>query len=151
MANKRPIFTHHQIGATVRTWRYSSPFWSRDVSHPVLSPRLPQGFRGQLLGFSGKGIIGLQPYGPNAARHLKRQIGFSNCPDILVNTAYGPVSQELAGFTEQVGHHGGIGGPQNHAFVFHPVCLPAGAEPIVTAVGLYKGMRSWRDQMQSID
>jgi putative membrane protein len=93
----------------------------------------------------------LEVYGPNAPRHLKRQNGFTNCPDILVNTTYNPVTQELAGFEEQVGHHGGIGGLQNKAFVMHPVGLSAGKEPIVTAVGLHNVMRSWRDQVQSAD
>jgi uncharacterized membrane protein YvlD (DUF360 family) len=90
----------------------------------------------------------LLPYGPNAARHLRRQTRFPNCPDILVNTSYDPESQELCGFENQVGHHGGLGGPQCHAFVLHPASLPAGNEPIVTSVGLYQVLRGWRDMVQ---
>lgn len=56
-----------------------------------------------------------------------------------------PVTKELAGFEKQVGHHGGISGPQNHDCVLHPVSLLAGEEPTLTAVGLYKVIRSWRD------
>ncbi len=87
-------------------------------------------------------------YGPNAARHLKRQTGFASCPDILVNAVYDPQTQEMCGFENQASQHGGMGGPQNHAFVLHPVSLPAGEEPIVTAVGLYRVLRGWRDQIQ---
>ena len=90
----------------------------------------------------------LKPFGPNAARHLKRENGFANCPDILVNTAYDPQTQELPGFENQVSHHGGIGGPQCYAFLLHPASLPVGDVPIVTAVGLHKVMRAWRDQVQ---
>lgn len=90
----------------------------------------------------------LATFGPNAARHLKRENGFINCPDILINTTYDPQTQELPGFENQVSHHGGLGGPQNYAFVLHPVSLPAGDKPIVTAVGLYKVMRGWRDEIQ---
>ena len=90
----------------------------------------------------------LKPFGPNAARHLKRENGFPNCPDILVNTTYDPQTQELPGFENQVSHHGGLGGPQCHPFLLHPASLTVGDEPIVTAVGLHKVMRDWRDQVQ---
>lgn len=89
----------------------------------------------------------LYPYGPNAARHLRRENGFSNCPDILVNSTYDPQTQELPGFENQVSHHGGLGGPQCHPFLLHPIELPVGDEPIVTAVGLHLVMRGWREQL----
>jgi len=92
----------------------------------------------------------LLPYGQNAARHLKRQSGFATCPDMLVNTVYDPQTQEMCGFENQVSHHGGLGGPQNHAFVLHPVQLSAGEEPIVTAEGLHLVLRGWIDQSQKI-
>lgn len=92
----------------------------------------------------------LAVYGPNAARHMKRQAGFTTCPDLLVNTAYDPQTQEMCGFENQVSHHGGMGGPQNHAFVLHPVELSAGDEPIVTAVGLHRVLRGWRSQVQGL-
>jgi putative membrane protein len=91
----------------------------------------------------------LLPYGSNAARHLKRQAAFATCPDLLVNSAYDPQTQEMCGFENQVSHHGGLGGPQNHAFVLHPVSLPTSSEPIVTAEGLYRVLRGWRDQVQA--
>jgi hypothetical protein len=90
----------------------------------------------------------LIPYGPNAARHLLRETNFVNCPDILVNTTYDPQTQEMCGFENQVSHHGGLGGPQNHAFILHPVSLDAGDEPIVTAVGAHRLLRGWRDQVE---
>jgi hypothetical protein len=92
----------------------------------------------------------LLPYGPNAARHMKREASFAASPDILVNAVYDPKTQEACGFENQVSHHGGLGGPQNHAFVLHPTSLPAGDEPIVTAEGLYRVMRGWRDQVQGL-
>jgi hypothetical protein len=87
-------------------------------------------------------------YGPNAARHLKRENGFPNCPDILVNSTYDPQTQELPGFENQVSHHGGLGGPQCHPFLLYPAVLPVEDEPIVTAVSLYRVMHSWREQTQ---
>jgi len=90
----------------------------------------------------------LIPYGPNAARHLLRETNFVNCPDILVNSTYDPLTQEMCGFENQVSHHGGLGGPQNHAFILHPTSLDSGDEPVVTAVGAHRLLRGWRDQVQ---
>jgi len=89
----------------------------------------------------------LKPFGPNTARHLMRENGFSNCPDILLNTTYDPQTQELPGFENQVSHHGGIGGPQCHPFLLYPAGLPVGDKPIVTAVGLHKVLHGWREQV----
>ena len=89
----------------------------------------------------------LQPFGPNAAKHLKRENGFSGCPDILVNTTYDPQTEELPGFENQVSHHGGLGGPQCHPFLLHPASLPVGDKPIVTAVSLHKLLRGWRERV----
>ncbi|MFN2149178.1 MAG: hypothetical protein ACK2T2_12365, partial [Anaerolineales bacterium] len=85
-------------------------------------------------------------YGPNAAKHLAREASYANCPDILVNSALDPETQEMCCFEDQASHHGGLGGPQNHPFVLHPVSLVAGDEPIVGAESLYRVLRSWRDQ-----
>jgi len=91
------------------------------------------------------GVNPLADFGPNAARHLRRETSFSNCPDILVNTVYDPQTELMCGFENQVSHHGGIGGPQNHPFVLHPASLKPGTEPIITAEGLYHVLRGWRD------
>jgi putative membrane protein len=95
-----------------------------------------------------EGVNPLTPYGPNAARHIKRESSFANCPDILVNTVYDPQTELMFCLENQVSHHGSLGGPQNHPFVLHPVSLSPGEEPIVTAEGLYKVLRGWRDQLQ---
>jgi uncharacterized membrane protein YvlD (DUF360 family) len=90
----------------------------------------------------------LAVYGPNAPLHLKRESGFQHCPDLLVNSKYNPETEELAGFENQVSHHGGLGGPQNHAFILHPAALKANNAPIVGAMNVYKLLRHWRDEAQ---
>ncbi len=77
----------------------------------------------------------LADYGPNAIRLLRRELGFPNCPDLLVNTVYDPKTQLMYCLENQVSHHGSLGGPQNHPFVMHPTILSTGDEPIVTAEG----------------
>jgi putative membrane protein len=90
----------------------------------------------------------LASYGPNAARHLRRESSFASCPDILVTTVYDPQTEQMYCLENQASHHGSLGGPQNHPFVLHPTVLSAGNEPIVTAECLYTVLRGWRDQVQ---
>ena len=97
-----------------------------------------------------EGVDPLSAFGPNAAMHLRRESSFSNCPDIVVNTHYDPQTQELAGFENQVSHHGGLGGPQNHPFILRPVKLPYDGSPVVGAESVHHLLRGWREQMQSL-
>jgi hypothetical protein len=95
-----------------------------------------------------EGVNPLASYGPNAARHIRRESSFPSCPDLLVNTVYDPQTQLMFCLENQVSHHGSLGGPQNYPFVLHPTSLLTGEEPIVTAEGLYRVLRGWRDQAQ---
>jgi len=97
-----------------------------------------------------EGIDPLADFGPNAAMHLRRESSFSNCPDIVVNTRYDPATQELAGFENQVSHHGGLGGPQNHPFLLRPVILPYDGSPIIGAESVHHLLRGWREQAQNL-
>ena len=97
-----------------------------------------------------EGIDPLTDFGPNAAIHLRRESSFSNCPDIVVNTRYDPATQELAGFENQVSHHGGLGGPQNHPFILRPVALPHDGSAIIGAESVHHLLRSWREQVQNL-
>jgi len=97
-----------------------------------------------------EGIDPLTDFGPNAAMHLRRESSFSNCPDIVVNTRYDPATQELAGFENQVSHHGGLGGPQNHPFLLRPVILPYDGSPIIGAESVHHLLRVWREQAQNL-
>jgi len=92
----------------------------------------------------------LADYGPNAAMHLRRESSFSNCPDIIVNAVLDPKTEEIAGFENQVGHHGGMGGPQNHAFILYPAELPYDGKPVVGAEQVYKLLRGWREKVQAL-
>jgi uncharacterized membrane protein YvlD (DUF360 family) len=97
-----------------------------------------------------EGIDPLAIFGPNAAMHLRRESSFSNCPDIVVNTLYDPATQELAGFENQVSHHGGMGGPQNHPFILRPVNLPYNGSPIIGAESVHHLLRGWREEAQNL-
>jgi hypothetical protein len=61
----------------------------------------------------------------------------------MLNARYDPDLDEIYAFEEQVGSHGGLGGPQTHPFVLYPSVLSAPDEPIVTSVGLHRVLKSW--------
>jgi hypothetical protein len=69
----------------------------------------------------------------------------------VVNTIYDPVTQELAGFENQVSHHGGLGGPQNHPFILHPVQMTYDGTPVIGAESVHHLLRSWREQVQGLN
>jgi hypothetical protein len=89
------------------------------------------------------GVDPLTPYGPNAARHLKREDGFPNCPDLLVMSGFDPATGEVAAFEELIGCHGGLGGPQTRPFVLHPTAFDPGDEAIVGAAALHRVLKRW--------
>jgi uncharacterized membrane protein YvlD (DUF360 family) len=85
----------------------------------------------------------LAPFGPEAARHLRRTDSFPHCPDVMVNSTYWEETGEVAAFEELVGSHGGMGGTQSHPFVLHPADLPWPDEPVVGAEHVHRIMRRW--------
>jgi hypothetical protein len=90
----------------------------------------------------------LDPFGPNAARHLKRANGFPNAPDIYVNSIFDTVTEEVAAFEELVGCHGGLGGPQQRPFILYPAGFDTGSEPIIGAGAVCALFKRWIDQLQ---
>jgi hypothetical protein len=85
----------------------------------------------------------LAPFGPNAAAHVRRTDGFAHCPDVLVNAAYSPETEEVAAFEELVGSHGGMGGSQSFPFVLFPRALPYPERALVGAEGMHRVLRHW--------
>jgi hypothetical protein len=84
----------------------------------------------------------LAPYGPHAARLVARTSGFPHCPDVVVNSRYDPATDEASAFEPHVGSHGGLGGPQQHAFLLHPRSFRAPGE-VVGAEALHRVLRGW--------
>jgi len=85
----------------------------------------------------------LAPFGPNAAAHVRRTDGFAHCPDLLVNAAFSPDTEEVAAFEELVGSHGGMGGSQSFPFVLFPSALPYPDQEVVGAEHLHRVLRHW--------
>jgi hypothetical protein len=85
----------------------------------------------------------LAPFGPNAARHVRRTDGFEHCADVMVNSTFWPDTGEVAAFEELVGSHGGLGGTQSFAFALVPSDWTLPDEPIVGAGELHVWLRRW--------
>ncbi|MGE5690332.1 MAG: phage holin family protein [Pseudomonadota bacterium] len=90
----------------------------------------------------------LAHFTPNAVHHLRRTDGFPHVADIMVNSFYDPQLDEGCAFEELISFHGGLGGPQNRAFILHPPTLPAPDEPIVGAAAVHGILSGWRATLQ---
>jgi uncharacterized membrane protein YvlD (DUF360 family) len=85
----------------------------------------------------------LAPFGPNAARHVRRTDGFPHCPDIVVNSSYWSETDEVAAFEELVGSHGGMGGEQSFPFALVPADWRLPGEPVIGAEAMHAHFRRW--------
>lgn len=88
----------------------------------------------------------LVDFGPYASKKLSRSMEFKNAPDILVMSMFNPQTNEVAAFEELVGSHGGLGGEQNHPFLFFPKSLPLDeGKQIFGAEELHRILKNWVD------
>ena len=62
----------------------------------------------------------LAPFGPRGRDQVAEVDGYTTVADLMVNSRYDPDLDEVAAFEEQVGSHGGLGGPQTHPFLLYP-------------------------------
>ncbi|WP_223736902.1 phage holin family protein [Streptomyces purpurogeneiscleroticus] len=88
----------------------------------------------------------LAPFGPGAADAVRRTDGFPHVADIMINSACDPETGEVHAFEEQIGSHGGLGGPQSGAFLLWPEELtpPVGeGTELVGAERIHRVFRRW--------
>ena len=90
----------------------------------------------------------LEPFSPNAARHLLRTDGFPHVADIMVGSFYDDALEEGCAFEELISFHGGLGGPQTRPFILSPVALPVPEEPIIGAAQVHGLLTAWRRTLQ---
>ena len=79
----------------------------------------PQGVRDLAAGGVLEGEDPLIGYPSRTAADLARLGRLPHCGDLVLFSTVDP-SGRIHAFEDQVGSHGGIGGPQNHAILIHP-------------------------------
>ena len=89
------------------------------------------------------GVDPLAVFGPSAVEQVSEVDGYTTVADLMVNSRFDEMLQEVAAFEHQVGSHGGLGGPQTHPFVLHPADLAPPAEPIFGSPALHRVLKGW--------
>jgi uncharacterized membrane protein YvlD (DUF360 family) len=89
----------------------------------------------------------LEHFGKHAARHLARNSGFTNAPDIYVVSMFDQVSGEVAAFEELVGSHGGLGGTQSEPFALVPSEWSQAPDEIIGARAMYLQLVKWLEEV----
>ncbi|MFH8568546.1 phage holin family protein [Streptomyces sp. NPDC017993] len=88
----------------------------------------------------------LAPFGEGAADAVRRTDRFPHTADLMINSAYDPVTGSVHAFEEQIGSHGGLGGPQSHPFLLWPRELTAptaDSESLIGAEHVHRVLRRW--------
>ena len=85
----------------------------------------------------------LANFGENAAKHIKRSHNFYNVADIMVNSTYDPVMNEVHAFEELLGSHGALGGDQIYPFTLFPSEWYYPNEHVIGAANIHKLFKGW--------
>jgi len=105
------------------------------------------GRAGRRLLLSGR-IEGEDPlagFGPAAAADLRRHDELPHTGDIVVNSGYDPVTQEVAAFEDLIGCHGGLGGWQDRPLLIHPAAWPVDGE-LTGADAVHRQLVRWLER-----
>ena len=68
---------------------------------------------------------------------------------MVINSKYDPSSQEAPAFEDLLGHHGGLGGFQTHAFLAYPAIFTTPNE-IVDAENLHHVLKNWQTRLNQL-
>ncbi|MFJ5260388.1 phage holin family protein [Streptomyces sp. NPDC088387] len=88
----------------------------------------------------------LAAFGPGAADAVRRTHSFPHTADIMVNSFHDPADGEVLAFEEQIGSHGGLGGPQSRPFLLSPRAFSTpttDGTPLVGAEQIHRVLRRW--------
>lgn len=85
----------------------------------------------------------LVPFGPGAAKQLRKLDSYPYVGDLLINSRYDPESDEVAAFESLVGSHGGLGGDQTRAFLAHPATWSVPEDAIAGPEEVHLLLRRW--------
>jgi hypothetical protein len=98
----------------------------------------------QLVDHPGVGfmLVRSSEFGPHAAEKIRRTDTFPHGADVMINSRYDPETDNASPFEPHVGSHGGMGGPQERAFLVYPKQFAHPGE-VVGAEALHHVFRDW--------
>ncbi len=94
--------------------------------------------------FEGTNPLGI--YEESAAEQIRKLFQYNNTGDIIIQSKYDPLSDQIPAFENLVAHHGGIGGDQTLAFVMHPEKLVY-EKTITDATDMHVQLKNWQKQL----
>jgi uncharacterized membrane protein YvlD (DUF360 family) len=94
-----------------------------------------------------EGVDPLLPFGRYAARDLLAHQQLANVGDLVLVSAYDPVTEEVCAFEELVGCHGGLGGWQTEAVLVYPTRFTLSEPELVGADAVYRELAGWRREL----
>jgi uncharacterized membrane protein YvlD (DUF360 family) len=129
------LVTHEGVGfVMIRSALYGPVVTGRDGVHYLRDGRV-------------EGEDPLADYGAFAREQLLRLDTFPHCGDLVVMGCYHPATNLVETFEEMVGAHGGLGGPQNAAFLAAPRGWPLPPESVRDPELLHQVFVRWRDAL----
>jgi hypothetical protein len=96
------------------------------------------------MNFEGKNP--LANYEESAAAQIRKLFQYNNTGDIIIQSKYDPLSDQIPAFENLVAHHGGIGGDQTLAFLMHPEKLVY-EKAITDATDMHIQLKKWQKQL----
>ncbi|HEX5040705.1 MAG TPA: phage holin family protein [Candidatus Limnocylindria bacterium] len=153
-------FTGHDHRLTVEELEELHPnLVASMAAHPGVGMLLVRSSKRGAVVFGPKGVRYLDEdkvegedptaiFGAHAIAGLKREHAMNHAPDLLLISQLDPELGEVAAFEEQIGSHGGLGGPQNQPFILYPVEWELDEEVPVSAPAIYRNIRRWLESIQ---
>jgi uncharacterized membrane protein YvlD (DUF360 family) len=86
----------------------------------------------------------LHRFGPAAREALTSLNRLDHLGDLILIGSVDPDTEEVVGFEELVGSHGGLGGAQMRPFLLCPAAWIPRADPLVGAVAVHDQLCEWR-------
>ena len=99
------------------------------------------------MNYEGKNPLAI--YEDSAPNQIRKLFSYTNTGDIIIQSKYDPLTEQIPAFENLLAHHGGIGGDQTLAFVMHPEKLVY-EKKITDATDMHQQLKNWQKQLNLI-
>jgi len=99
------------------------------------------------MNYEGKNPLAI--YEESAPDQIRKLFSYTNTGDMIIQSKYDPLTEQIPAFENLLAHHGGIGGDQTLAFVMHPEKFVY-EKKITDATEMHKQLKNWQKQLKLI-